>query len=516
VTFGWRALLALVSGILLSLAFPPVGASLLAPIAVALFALAVHHAPGRQAAVVGALQGATTFALLIRWMSLIGVDAWLALVGVCATWMALMAWAQARTSRLPWWPLWFAMLWVAQEALRDRIPIGGFPWGRLAFGQTATTLTPWAAVAGAPAVTFATALAGGLLAYGLLAFLRRRMEWMVAALGGLLIVALAGLLIPRPAVGEGQPPTAIVAVVQGGVPTVGLGQSDERRAVLDRHVRETLDLADAVGKGQVPAPQAVIWPENAVDIDPYTNPDVAATLTATARAINAPILIGAVIDAPGDPSMAANVGIVWTGDGPQDMYIKRKPVPFGEYVPLRSVLASLIGRFDRVPRDFMGGAIPGVLDVGDVRVGDVICFEVAYDEVVRDAVVAGGRAIVVQTNNATYAGLGQPEQQATMSRLRAVEHGRTVLVAATSGISAVIAPDGAILGEIPEGQTGSIVVEVPLRDSRTLADWLGAWPEWLCTIGAAIAVGFTFRRRPDEDGARLEAPISAEHPPSPA
>ncbi len=511
-TLGWRLLLAVLSGALLSFAYPPIGASLLAPVAVALLALAVYRAPGGQAALTGAVQGAVTFALLIRWMTLIGVDAWLLLVGVCAAWMALMAWAQSRTSRLRWWPLWFAMLWVAQEALRDRIPIGGFPWGRLAFGQTATTLTPWAAIAGAPAVTFMTALAGALLAYAVLAILRRQLQWTVAALGGVVIVALTGLLIPRPSVGEGTPPTAIVAVVQGGVPTVGLGQSDDRRAVLDRHVRETLNLATAVSRGEQPQPDAVIWPENAVDIDPYTNPDVAATLTTTARAINAPILVGAVIDAPGDPSMAANVGIVWTADGPQDMYIKRRPVPFGEYVPLRSVLASLIGRFDRVPRDFIGGAEPGVLNVGEVRVGDVICFEVAYDEVVRDAVVAGGRVLVVQTNNATYAGLGQPEQQATMSRLRAVEHGRTVLVAATSGISAIINPDGAIVGEIPEGDTGYLVAEVPLRDSRTLADWLGAWPEWMCAIVAAVAVGMTFRRREDTDHAthsEVPPPLSA-------
>ncbi|MEK9737972.1 MAG: hypothetical protein VW239_11670, partial [Candidatus Nanopelagicales bacterium] len=89
-TFRWRLLLGALSGALLSLAFPPVGASLLAPIAVALLALAVYKAPGGQAAVAGAVQGAVTFALLIRWMTLIGVDAWLLLVGVCAAWTALM------------------------------------------------------------------------------------------------------------------------------------------------------------------------------------------------------------------------------------------------------------------------------------------------------------------------------------------------------------------------------------------------------------------------------------------
>lgn len=491
----WRLLLATVSGVLLASAFPPIGASLLAPVAVALLALAVYRAPGGWAALAGAIQGAVTFALLIRWMTLVGTDAWLLLTGVCAGWMALMAWAQARTSRLPWWPLWFAALWVAQEALRDRIPFGGFPWGRLAFGQTASTLTPWAAIGGAPAVTFATALAGALLAYAVIAIHRRQPIWVVTALGGVFIVALSGLLVPRPSDGQGEPAQATVAVVQGGVPSTGLGAGDERRAVLERHLAQTMMLAQRVSAGEVPQPQAVIWPENAVDIDPYSDPGVATALSAASRAVGAPILVGAVIDAPGDPTMAANVGIVWTADGPGDLYIKRRPVPFGEYVPFRSVLASLIGRFDRVPRDFIGGSEPGVLDIGGVVVGDVICFEVAYDEVVRDAVVAGGRALVVQTNNATYAGLGQPEQQATMSRLRAIEHGRVVVVAATSGISTVIGPDGAMLAEIPEGEVGSVVVTVPLRDTLTVADRLGAIPEWLLVFVGAGAFAWTFRRR---------------------
>jgi len=488
--------LAALSGVLMAAAFPPIGASILAPIAVALLTLSIYRSTGGIAALAGLIQGALSFGLLIRWMSLIGNDAWILLTGVCAAWIALMAWGQSRTTRLRYWPVWVAALWVAQEALRDRVPLGGFPWGRLAFGQTATTLTPYAAIGGAPLVTFATGLVGALLAYAILALVRRDRQWAAAALGGVVIVGLAGLLIPRPAQGQGDPPTAIVAVVQGGVPTTGLGQTDDRRAVLDRHIKETLALAQAVQRGEQPQPDAVIWPENAVDIDPYRNADVADALTATVRAVGAPILIGAVIDAPDDPSRAANVGIVWTDEGPTETYIKRRPVPFGEYVPLRSVLASLIGRFDRVPRDFIGGDVPGVLDVGPVRVGDVICFEVAYDEVVRDAVVAGGRAIVVQTNNATYAGLGQPEQQATMSRLRAIEQGRTVLIAATSGISAIIAPDGAILGEIGEGDTGTLVAEVPLRDDLTLAGRIGAWPEWLLTVAGLAALGLSYRRQP--------------------
>lgn len=163
---GWaRVAFALSSGVLLALAFPPVGASLLAPPAVALLALATYRARAGWGALLGLLQGAVCFGIMLRWLSVVGTDAWILLVALCAGWMALLGWGSALVTRMRWWPLWVACLWVAQEALRDRIPIGGFPWGRLAFAQTATTLTPWAAIGGAALVTFATALAGALLAF---------------------------------------------------------------------------------------------------------------------------------------------------------------------------------------------------------------------------------------------------------------------------------------------------------------------------------------------------------------
>ena len=490
----WRIVLAIVSGVLLACAFPPVGASLLAPLAVAVLVIATFRTSAWRGALIGAIQGAVSFAILLRWMTVVGGDAWLLLVGLCAFWIAIVGAGQALVTRLRWWPLWVACVWVLQEALRDRIPLGGFPWGRLAFAQTATTLTPWAAVAGAPAVTFATALAGAVRAFLVLTALRRGtgwLAWVAASAGGLIIIALAGLLVPRPVAGEaeGGPPTAVAAVIQGGVPSTGMTVADERRAVLERHLAQTLRLAEEVATGTVPAPDVVIWPENAVDIDPYADRAVADELTAAARAVQAPILVGAIIDAPGDPSRIANVGIVWDPEtGPGDAYLKRHPVPFGEYIPFRSLIAPLVGRLDRVPRDMAPGQEAGVLQAGPVLLGDVICFEVAYDEVVHEAVTAGGRVLVVQTNNATFAGLGQPEQQIAMSRLRAVEHGRAVLVAATSGISAVISPDGAVVAEIGEANVGALVETVALRDTLTLADRLGQFPEWILAVLGLLAM----------------------------
>jgi apolipoprotein N-acyltransferase len=497
-----RLLLVAGSGVLLAVSFPPVGASLLAPVAVAMFVLATYRTTVWAGALLGALQGAVSFGILLRWLSVVGADAWILLVALCAFWIGVVGAGQALVTRLRWWPLWVASVWVLQEALRDRIPLGGFPWGRLAFAQTATTLTPWAAIAGAPAVTFATALAGAVLAFLALAAWRRGpgwRQWATAAAGGLLVIGMAGLLIPRPVTGQSTagPPEAVAAIIQGGVPATALSVNDERRQVLQRHIAQTVALAQDVAAGEVPQPDVVIWPENAVDIDPYRNPDVAQQISAAARAVDAPIVVGAIIDAPGDPTMIANAGIVWLpSTGPSDAYLKRHPVPFGEYIPFRSLLAPLIGRLDQVPRDMKPGETAGVLRAGDVVVADVICFEVAYDDVVRDAVVAGGRVLVVQTNNATFAGLGQPEQQVAMSRLRAIEHGRAVLVAATTGISAVIAPDGSVIAEIDEGDAGYLVDTVALRDTLTVADRVGTAPEWIvAALGLGAMVWAALRHR---------------------
>jgi apolipoprotein N-acyltransferase len=479
-------------------AFPPFGASILAPFAVAALTLSVLGTSIVRSLLIGVVGGVVFFAVLLRWVALVGGDAWIALSVFCALWFGLQAMAISLVGRLPAWPLWVASVWVLQEALRDRIPLGGFPWGRLAFAQTATTITPWAAIGGAALVTFVTALCGALIAAAFLAWKRSAPRHSLLLIGLLLVIGFGGIVIPRPDAGEtmGGPATTNAAVVQGGVPSTGLGFGDERREVLQRHVDQTLALSDRVDSGATSQPDFVIWPENSSDIDPLRDAQAATAISRAADAIAVPILVGAVLVI--DDTSVANVSIVWDPEsGPGEIYTKQRPVPFGEYVPFRPILTQIIGRFDRIPRDFIAGDESGVLLVGDARLGIVICFEVAYDDVVRNAVTEGGRAIVVQTNNATFAGLGQPEQQIAMSRLRAVEFGRTVLVAATSGISAIIDPAGRLLAEAPEGAETSLVATIPLRDSMTIAARVGEAPEFVLAAIAVIAglVAIIYGRR---------------------
>jgi apolipoprotein N-acyltransferase len=459
--------------------------------AVALLTAALWHASPARGFWLGLLSGGVFFALLLEWMRVVGPDAWLLLSALCAAWFGLLGIGTALVSRLPAAPVWVACVWVLDEALRARIPWGGFPWGNLSFALPDSVLGSWGRLGGLPVASFAVALVGASLVAVTLDVRARHWgragTWLVVVA----VAVLAPLSIQLPVEGDdvGGSATAVVAVVQGGTPQMGMGAMDVRRAVLDNHVSQTLELADAIDTGQVPQPSFVLWPENSTDIDPFTDPTVSGDITRAAQAVGVPILVGAVTDVPGDPKGVWNVGIVWDPEaGPTQMYVKTHPVPFGEYIPFRDFLSEHIGRFDRVPRDFMAGREPGNLDIGGVAVGNVICFEVAYSEVVRAVVSGGARVVTVQTNNATYGGTSQPAQQLAISRMRAIESGRSVLVAATSGISAVILPDGSLQQQLAEGDTGWLVADVPLRGSLTPASRIGHMLEVLLCIVAVAAV----------------------------
>ena len=485
-----RLAIAAPAGLLLALSFPPYGWWPLALPAVAALSLLTRGVSARAGALIGLIYGLVFFAVLMRWMTVIGPDAWIGLSLLEAAFMVPLGAALATTARLPGWPLVHAALWVGAELLRARIPWGGMPWGRLAFGQAGTPLTPYAALGGAPLVTFVTALAGAALAY-LVVEAGLRGRWRSAgclvAVAGIAATFGAAAAVPTPTAGQR---TVMVALVQGNVPRLGLDFLGQREAVLRNHVRLTDELARRVAAGELPKPDLVIWPENSSDIDPYRDPAARALIDGAVRRVGVPTLVGAVINSP-DPNEIYNVGIVWDpASGPGDQYIKRHPVPFGEYVPFRDLLERYVTRLERVRRDFAGGSRPGVLDVGPARLGDVICFEVAYDGLVRDVIRGGGQALVVQTNNATYGRTGQTEQQLAMSRLRAVEHGRPVLIAATSGISAVIAADGSIVQRSAEFAPELLVHQVPLRTGQTVATRVGAVPEWLLALAGLAAVAW--------------------------
>jgi len=509
-----RAVLAVGSGLVCAAAFAPLGWALAAPVAVAGLTLSCRMVAPSAGAGFGLLFGAAFFLPLLHWSAtLVGAPPWLLLSASQAAFCAALGAGLALVSRLLLWPLEMACLWVAEEALRDRMPFGGFPWGRLAFSQPGTPYARFASLGGAPLVTFAVALTGTLLAAAVVVVVaavmapaagRSRRGWLVV--GAVLLIPALGMAIPTPTAGQssGGPPAATVAIVQGNVPRNGLTGDAEDRAVLRLHVAETERLARQVRAGQTPRPDLVLWPENSSDLDPFLDSQARVLIDQAVRAVGVPVLVGAVLDAG---THVRNSGIVWNPvTGPGEVYDKRHPVPFAEYIPLRGLARAISTKVDLVPRDFVAGRKPGVLHLGPARIGDLICFEVAEDGLVRDAVVHGGRVLVVQTNNATFGHSPETEQQLAMSRLRAVEHGRAVLIAATSGVSAIIGPDGVVRQRSPLFAPAALVARVPLRDGRTLADTLGAGPEWVLGGLGVLAAGLAGGRRLAQRRRRQESP----------
>lgn len=488
----WAALVAVLAGLAGAAAFPQLGIWPLAIVSVAGLSWAVDGRRARTGAWLGYLYGAAFFCPLLHWTGVyVGAVPWLILALAEAGFMAGLGAVLTLVQRLPAAPFWIGCAWVLQEALRDRAPFGGFPWGRLAFSQTGSPLRWFVQLGGAPLLSFAVAVLGGVLAIGTLTV--RRVGWPLARVGAVLV--LVPLLGWAWGVGVVTPTAAHdahnlrVALVQGSVPPRGLEFETRSRQVLDNHVRETLVLAREIDAGTTPRPDLVVWPENSSDVDPYVNKAAAAEITRAAKAVGVPILVGAILDGPG-PNHRRNAGILWSPTtGPGAIYVKRHPVPFGEYMPLRSIADKVSSAAKLVTQDMVAGTGNGLLTGGPAPIGDVICFEVAYDGLVQSSVRAGAQLVVVQTNNATFGYTSETFQQLAMSQLRAIETDRTVLQVSTTGASAIIGPDGTIRTEAAQLFRPAILTgTVPLHTVLTPAVRLGEIPEWVLA-GLAVLAG---------------------------
>jgi apolipoprotein N-acyltransferase len=525
----WALLIALAGGLVLTAAFPPVGIWPLAPLGPALLVVALWGRSLRASFVVGLVFGLALFVPLLSWLINLAWYAWGALAVAEAVIFALLTIGQRMLLRLRAWPVAVAGWWVAAEALRDRWPYA-FPWGRLAMSQAGAPTAPWTAIGGAPLLSFLLALVGSTLAWLLLANsvspdpatprpaspdpatprpaspdpatpphgAARRRVVPALAFAGATGLALAGGLLPVDTVPAGTP-TATVAAIQGNVPHArNLPDLLRTTTVTANHAAATERLAAAVRAGTRPAPDLVIWPENSTDLDPRFYPPVYATIASAVHAIHRPVLVGEVLQNP-----QRNAGQLWTpAHGPGPFYVKRQLVPFGEYIPFRGLLSHITSLVALQPHNFVAGDRAVVFHVGRIRLGDVICYEVGFDRLVSSEVNAGANLLAVQTNDATFevdGQRGESLQQLAMARIRAVESDRAVIVASTTGVSAVIAPDGTLLAHTSTWRQAILDDKVPLVSSITLADRIGQWPEYLITaltiVGFGWALAAALRRR---------------------
>ncbi|MFJ6567598.1 apolipoprotein N-acyltransferase [Streptomyces sp. NPDC091292] len=485
------------SGVLLYVSFPPRTLWWLALPAFAAFAWCLRGRSWKAGLGLGYVFGLGFLLPLLVWTGVeVGPGPWLALAAVEALFVALVGAGIASVSRLPAWPVWAAALWIAGEAARARVPFGGFPWGKIAFGQADGVFLPLAALGGTPVLGFAVVLCG----FGLYEAVRvalhtrhtrtlRRGTAAVAALT--LALPVVAALAARPLVSDAaEDGTATVAVVQGNVSRAGLAFNAQRRAVLDYHAKETERLAARVDAGEVPRPDFVLWPENSSDIDPFRNPDARGVIETAVKAVGVPVSVGGVVET--DDGRLFNQQILWDpAKGPVATYDKRQIQPFGEYIPLRSVMSYFSEDVGMVRQDFSRGTEPGVFTMAGTKVGIATCYEAAFDWAVRDTVTHGAQIISVPSNNATFDRSEMTYQQLAMSRIRAVEHSRAVTVPVTSGVSAVIMPDGRIVDRTGMFTAASLVEKVPLRSSQTPATRLGTLPEAALVLLAAAGLGWS-------------------------
>ena len=501
-------LVVVAAGVALGLSWQPYGLWPLLFVGVPALTLAVRGRAPRPAFGLGYLFGLAMLTVTINWLHVLGVWVAALLILFEALFFGLLGSALAVVGRLRLWPLAAACCWVGMEFAYSRIPFGGFGWTRLAYAAVDTPFNGFFPLVGVAGVSFVVALVAQLVAWSALRLLRRatpaaaapaetrpdrRPLVVVAAALVALVVAGTALRAFQVEPVAGRQGSVTVGIVQGNVPGRGIEAMGRARSVTNNHLAETVDLATRARLGQVAAPDFILWPENSTDIDPTLDGLTRVTVESAARIAGVPILVGAVMEGPG-PDERQTAALWWDPvRGVLARYDKRNLVPFGEWIPFRDQLLPLVPILAQVGAQSVPGTRPGVLDVAvggrPVKIGDVICFELAYDTTVYEALTSGAQVSMVQSNNATYGGTGQIEQQFAITRARAMESRREIAVATTNSVSGFIDRDGRVVTRTAEFTADDRVVTMPLRTTLTPAVLLAPWIDRALTLLAVLCLG---------------------------
>jgi apolipoprotein N-acyltransferase len=432
-------LLSALSGALLSAAYEPVGKWWVVPIAIAVHMYALSLTKRK---ILSTFIFASTLNLIVlHWSStFVGSVPWI----ILAVGMALFYLPLALVSR--WGMTAYPLIFIMLEEVRNRFPFGGFGWVRIAYTQADAPFSKIAAIGGASALSALVVLLGLILYYG-----TKRQFAVITLVPFLLLLVPVNLSVSA---------ATNVLMIQGNVPQMGLDFNSRAKAVFNNHLQRTqIELAK---DSKV---DFVLWPENSVDVDPFLNKDVNQAL----NSIDKPLIIGAIL---GKGNKFLNTSILWGGELPPT-YIKQHLTPFGEYIPLRS-LASLISPYTDRVTDFEPGQAQVLFKVKDAVIAPIICFELVDDQLLVDA-ARSSNIFAVQTNSATFGMSAESAQQLSITRVRAIEHGRNIVSVSTTGYSAVIDYQGKVLQQTSMGTAETIRAEVDLLKGQTPRDKAGDW-----------------------------------------
>ena len=460
------ALYSLLSGLLLSAAFKPIGLWFAAPLA---FALLIHTINGSGKFFRSFAIFAFTFnaAGLIWSNKYVGVTPWIALV-LLETLFYLPLGFLKRMGE--YWYFYLPVAFLALEELRARFPFGGFGWLRVGFSQADAPYARLASVGGVSLLSLATLLLG-------VAALQLAKRGSGLTLPGIAIaLTLSGIFIfpnnsPRQ--------TFQVLAVQGSVPKLGLDFNERATEVFYRHLAAT---ENALSQGK--KPDLIIWPENSVDVDPFNNLKIGTAISSLVDKAEVPLIIGAVLRTDGQ---LQNASILWEPKtGATSRYVKRHLTPFGEVMPLRSIL-TLFSDLPNQVEDFSAGESAVIHQVGQAKIAPIICFELIDDRLIQSS-ADQSNLFVVQTNSATFANTAESAQQLAITRIRSIEHARYAVSVSTVGISAIVDTNGLVLKSTQENVAASINSAVALNSTRTLYDQIGKFT-WVLVLLVGLGFG---------------------------
>ena len=482
---AWGLALAVLAGGALAAAHPPLDVPLAAYVVAPLLVAAVRAAGGgdpRQPRVAAVrrpavllpplVAGLVGYGATIAWLiAPAGLLGWGLLVLIQAAWF--VAWAMVVVPWLhrPVGPLLVAGVWVGMDALRGLLPLSGFRWASLGYSQVDVAwLHPTARVLGASGVTFVVVLLSVALVDGLLRMRAGERERPPRAP----LAQAVGVTLAVTLVTVGPPATdgsLDVLAVQGNDIEHWVAPDPQAPRTITRNLHAATLAAVRSGG----APDLTVWPESAVDRDPSRPAweDLGVLASEAARA-SGTLVTGVSLDGPDDPARERIVG-AWLL-GPEgtaavgDLYVKRRPVPFGEYVPARRFL-DWIPALDQVPRDAIAGPAPQSFEVAPgVHAAVLICFETLFSDLARTNILAGDEpagVLLAITNDASFRRSAEPAQHLAQSRMLALETGRWVVHAALSGSSAFVDPDGRVWDATELFTVAAIRREVPLAAGPT-------------------------------------------------
>ena len=425
---------------LASAAFEPIGLWFLAIFGFALYLrkLQTVRTPILYSFVFGFLLNA----IVLFWSGkYVGFLPWLLLAFLMSLFYLPVGWMYKKSNSI-----WLSALTVLiMEELRSRFPFGGFGWTRIAFSQVESPALPIVAAGGVIALSGFTILASAFLT-----------KLNLKNLAFLVLIFVSAIILPNNPQGSGS---VKLLAIQGNTPEVGLGFNSRPKAVFDLHIKATQEFAEGTY-------DAIVWPENAVDIDPNDYPEVAREITSLNRSLKAPLIAGVVTRSGGNPQ---NASILYSELGvAESIYLKRGLTPFGEYIPLRAI-AEFVSPLAKTVTDFIPGNGRVTHKISGFNIGPIICYEIIDDDLVRD-MARNSQALIVQNNNATFANTAQSAQQLAITRIRAVEHSRYILSVSTIGISAFIDNNGRVLSKTLENDKSFLADQLLMSDHTTLVN----------------------------------------------